>query len=79
VLAHTWADKRSTVMSLGGLGSRLLFAVTAPAIGWAAEVLTLPQVLWVQAAILGTFLAVLAAGWVRIPDKYHRVKPDRSP
>ncbi len=74
VLEHTWSDRRATVLSLGALGGRLLFAVTAVGIGWAADTLTLPGALWVQAVVLTVLLLALAVEWPRIDDKYRRVK-----
>ncbi|MEQ1566149.1 MAG: MFS transporter [Myxococcota bacterium] len=78
ILAHTWADKRATVMSLSGLWTRGFFAATAPAIGLASVWLPIEGALWAQAAMLATALGALAASYASIPDKYHQVKPDRS-
>jgi predicted MFS family arabinose efflux permease len=78
ILAHTWDDKRATVLSAASLCARLFFAVSAPVVGWASDALTLPQALWVQAALLTALVALLGVEWLRIPDKYRRVKPAPS-
>ena len=60
------------------LGSRLVFALTAPLIGYAGDRLTLPQTLWLQAGMLALAAAVLGVAWTRIAPKYHVVKPAPS-
>ena len=74
ILAYTWEDKRATVLSLGSLGARLFFTVTAPLVGWASDALTLPQALLVQVGLLVLLVAALAVEWLRVPAKYHRIK-----
>lgn len=78
VLAHTWADKRATVLSLAGLGTRLFFVLTGPVVGVATDRLTLPQALSVQALLLAALFAALAVAHRRIPAKFRAIKPDRS-
>lgn len=73
VLAHTWPDKRATVLSMMSLGSRLFFALTAPLVGWATTKLTIPQALWVQAGLLAILFLGLTVAYARIPAKYHTV------
>lgn len=74
ILRHTWADKRSTVLSIAGLASRLFFALTAVPIGLAAKHLPLPQALLVQAAALVVVLGALLALRARVPAKYETAK-----
>lgn len=79
ILAFTWADKRSTVLSIAALGSRLVFALTAPLIGYATNALSLPEALWLQAGILGVCGVLLSVEWARVPAKYHTPKPIPEP
>lgn len=74
ILRHTWADKRSTVLSIAGLTGRLFFAATALPIGLAAEHLALPAALLVQAAALVVVLGALLALRGRVPAKYETAK-----
>ncbi|MCB9684403.1 MAG: MFS transporter [Alphaproteobacteria bacterium] len=78
VLQHTWEDKRSTVLSVGSLGGRLFFATTAPVVGWALDAWSLSGALLLQVAALILAGGLLAIESARIPEKYLRVKPDRS-
>jgi len=73
ILRYTYADKRATVLSLSSMGGRLLYAVTAPALGWLAE-RSLVACLGMQAAVLLLLLGALMASYARIPAKYFAVK-----
>ena len=74
LLRYTWADKRSTILSVAALAGRLFFAVTAPVMGWVGESVNLVAVLLLQG---GTLVVLFAAMWwlyLRIPAKYFQVK-----
>lgn len=75
ILAHTWEDKRATVLSLSSLAGRLFYALTAPLLGVAVGALALSDALRLQGVVLVVLLGVLAIARVRIPAKYDRVKP----
>jgi MFS family permease len=74
LLRYTWADKRSTVLSIASLASRLFFAATALIIGVVAKVLDLPGVLLFQGLALAVLLNVMWLLYRRIPPKYFAVK-----
>ena len=59
---HTWSDKRATVMSIKNLTSRLVFIVTAPAIGVAVDAadVRLGLLLTAAAAVAGGGALVIA-------------------
>ncbi|MCB9679178.1 MAG: MFS transporter [Alphaproteobacteria bacterium] len=74
ILLYVYADKRSTVLSLGTLGNRLLFAVTAPIVGAVAGIASLQLVLTLQFVATASLLVALAWMWRRMPEKYFKVK-----
>ncbi|MCP4231806.1 MAG: MFS transporter [bacterium] len=57
---HVWSDKRATVLSIMNLLSRVIFAISAPIIGWAVDVYS------VQAALIALGIAALASGAVLV-------------
>jgi len=74
LLRYTYADKRSTVLSMSSLAGRLAFAVTAPVVGWVASSRDLPTTLVVQGVALALLLGAMAVAYRRIDPKYFRVK-----
>ncbi len=74
LLRYTWADKRSTVLSIAALGGRLFFAATAPALALLGELDDLVVVLLVQGGLLVALFVVMWWLYGRIPAKYFRVK-----
>ncbi len=74
VLRYTHADKRATVLSLGSLGARLFFGVTAPVIGWVTKTRTMSESLVFQGVLLIVALGCLMWAYGRIPAKYFVVK-----
>jgi len=78
ILRHTYADKRSTVLSMASLAARFFFAATAPVIGLASRALTLPEALLIQAALLTVVFGGLLISYGRIDPKYFRIKKQDS-
>ena len=74
ILRYTFADKRSTVLSVASLGGRLFFAVSAPFIGHVAKDATLPGALAAQGFALALLLVAVGAGYRHIRPKYFVVK-----
>lgn len=74
VMRYTYADKRATVLSIGSMAGRLLYAASAVLFGWIAEHASLRLDLWSQGAALLLLLLALAVAYARIPAKYHTVK-----
>lgn len=74
ILKYTFADKRSTVLSLGALGGRFFFAFTALLIGWFSKQLPFQWNLSLQGMILLVLFAGLFWMYRSIPEKYFVVK-----
>ncbi len=74
ILRYTFADKRSTVLSVASLGGRLFFAASAPFIGEVARGATVSGALGAQAFALAVLLLAIGAGYRRIHPKYFVVK-----
>lgn len=74
LMRYTYADKRATVLSIGSMAGRLLYAASAVPLGWIAEHASLRLGLWSQGAVLLLLLLALAVAYARIPAKYHTVK-----
>lgn len=74
ILRYTYADKRATVLSINSLMVRLFFALTAPLVGWIANVSTMSASLLWQAALLTLFFVALWFLYRRIPTKYFAIK-----
>ena len=74
LLKYTFPDKRSTVLSVSSLSGRLVFAVTAPFMGFVAEAMVLPHAVGVQGATLLAAMLAMALLYVRIDPKYFVVK-----
>ncbi len=64
---------------MGVLGSRLLFALAAPGLGYAADVLSLQGGIAVQAVLTAALLGWLALTYRWIDPKYFVVKPPPKP
>ena len=54
----TTSDVRATVLSIRALGTRFLFAISSPLVGYAADAWSLSSALLLMGCIGGTFLAV---------------------
>jgi len=74
ILSQVWADKRSTVLSVSSLFSRIFFAMSAPIVGAAAREMTIPDALLFQAVCTAVILAALFEAYRRTPPKYFAVK-----
>ena len=74
LLRYTWADKRSTVLSIASLAGRLFFAATAGIIGLVAKMTDLPGVLLFEGLAIALLLTALWEVYRRIPGKYFAVK-----
>jgi predicted MFS family arabinose efflux permease len=74
ILRYTFADKRSTVLSMASLFARLFFGVTAPLIGYVADRYTLEETLFFQASLLVLLLSWMWIRYLTIPKKYFEVK-----
>lgn len=74
ILEQTYADKRSTVLSLSSMAGRLFFAVTGPVVGWLAQTLSMRDSLLAQLGLIGAFFVLLAVARSLIPAKYFVVK-----
>jgi len=74
ILAYTYADKRSTVLSLLSMAGRFFFALTAPFVGLAAREGSLEAGLGLQASLLLVAFVLLAVAFARIPQKFFAVK-----
>ncbi len=74
ILSQVWADKRSTVLSVSSLFSRIFFALSAPLVGMAAREMDLPDALTFQAVAVAVLLAGLFEAYRRTPPKYFQVK-----
>ena len=74
LLRYTWADKRSTVLSIASLVGRLFFAATAGIIGLVARATDLPGVLLFEGLAIALLLTALWEVYRRIPGKYFAVK-----
>ena len=57
---HVWSDKRATVLSIMNLLSRVIFAISAPIVGWTVDVYS------VQTALIAVGIAALASGAVLV-------------
>ena len=78
ILRYTYADKRSTVLSMASLFARLFFGVTAPLIGYVADRYTLEETFFFQAALLVLILSWMFVRYATIPKKYFEVKESVS-
>jgi predicted MFS family arabinose efflux permease len=78
ILRYTFADKRSTVLSMASLFARLFFGVTAPLIGYVADRYTLEETLFFQAALLVLIFSWMFVRYATIPKKYFEVKESVS-
>ena len=74
LLRYTWADKRSTVLSIASLAGRLFFAATAGIVGLVAKATDLPGVLLFEGLAIALLLTALWEMHRRIPAKYFAVK-----
>lgn len=74
ILRYTFEDKRATVLSLASFAQHLVFAATAPLIGWIGVRATLSGTLLFQGALAALLLALLLGFYRRIPEKYFKPK-----
>ncbi len=74
ILRYTFEDKRATVLSLASFAQHLIFAVTAPLIGWVGVRVAMSGTLYFQAALATLLLGALLVAYHRIPAKYFRPK-----
>ncbi len=74
LLRYTWADKRSTVLSIASLAGRLFFAATAGIVGLVAKGTSLENTLLFEGLAIALLLTALWEVYRRIPSKYFRVK-----
>ncbi len=74
ILRYTFADKRSTVLSLGALGGRFFFASTALLVGWSSNRLPFEANLSLQGGLLLVLFGLMFWRYQRIPEKYFVIK-----
>ena len=74
ILDHTFKDKRATMLSLTGLGEKLIFAMGAPFIGIVGTNKSLDSAILAQVAILFGIFTILLITYQMIPSKYFIIK-----